>query len=144
LFALFSWRRVRVEVIERFFGWWNGATPGALFDIKRRASLIGQDEQGNRFFEERKPSLEGRKRRYVIYKGLADPSRITADWHGWMHHTFDDPPTVAPLPRKAFERDHQANMTGTLFAYRPKGAEGAGDQRASSSGDYEAWKPGSE
>ena len=50
-------------------------------------SFVGEDEQGNRYYEERRPSIEGRKRRYVIYNGLAEASRVSPDWHGWMHHT---------------------------------------------------------
>jgi NADH:ubiquinone oxidoreductase subunit len=129
-------------MFKALFTWWNGATLGARFDIGRRASLVGMDEQGNRYFEERKPSLEGRKRRYVIYNGLAEASRVPPDWHGWMHHTFDQPPTTAPLPRKSWEKPHRANLTGTLGAYRPKGSLAEGGARADSSGDYESWTPG--
>lgn len=130
-----------MSFLTRMFTWWNGATMGAQHDIGRRAVLVGEDEAGNKFFEEKKPSLEGRKRRYVIYNGLAEASRVTPDWHGWMHHTFEEPPTVAPLKRRAWERDHQPNMTGTVMAYRPAGSLTKGGQRAKATGDYEPWKP---
>jgi NADH:ubiquinone oxidoreductase subunit len=128
-------------MVKSLFIWWEGATLGARFDIGRRARQVGTDEQGNRYFEERKPSEEGRKRRYVIYKGVAEPSRVSADWHGWLHHVFEQPPTTDPLPRKTWERDHKPNLTGTHLAYRPEGALASGGERAASSGDYEAWKP---
>jgi NADH:ubiquinone oxidoreductase subunit len=130
-------------MLKRIFTWWNGATIGALFDIGRRGVFVGEDEQGNRFFEERRPSLEGRKRRYVIYNGLAEASRVSPDWHGWMHHTVADPPTVKPLKRQAWEKPHQPNMTGTVRAYRPKGSLSRGGVRQASSADYEAWTPDS-
>jgi NADH:ubiquinone oxidoreductase subunit len=128
-------------MLAKIFIWWNGATLGALFDIGKRATLVGKDEQGNRYFEERKPSLEGRKRRYVLYKGYAEASRVSADWHGWLHHTFDKPPTVAPLATKTWELGHKPNMTGTADAYRPKGSLSRGGDRSASTGDYEAWNP---
>jgi NADH:ubiquinone oxidoreductase subunit len=128
-------------MLGRIFSWWDGATLGALFDIGKRARIVGKDEQGNRYYEEKKPSLDGRKRRYVIYKGYADASRVPPDWHGWLHHTFDKPPTEAPLPAKPWEKGHKPNMTGTPQAYRPKGSLYRGGERAPSSGDYEAWKP---
>lgn len=128
-------------MLKRIFTWWNGATLGALFDIGRRGVLVGQDEFGNRYYEEKKPSLEGRKRRYVIYSGLAEASRVTADWHGWMHHTVDDPPTVSPAKLKPWEKPHKPNLTGTRYAYRPKGSIARGGVRAAASGDYEAWTP---
>jgi NADH:ubiquinone oxidoreductase subunit len=128
-------------MLKSIFTWWNGATIGARFDIGRRARPVGQDDQGNKYYEERKPSLEGRKRRYVIYNGYAEPSKVPAEWHGWLHYTFDKPPTEAPLPTKSWEKPHKPNLTGTLGAYRPPGALSEGGERAKSSGDYEAWKP---
>ncbi len=119
-------------MLKWIFTWWNGATLGALFDIGRRGALVGNDEQGNRYYEERQASLEGRKRRYVIYSGLAEASRVSADWHGWMHHTVAEPPTVAPLKRQKWEKPHQPNLTGTVRAYRPKGSLARGGVRAAS------------
>jgi NADH:ubiquinone oxidoreductase subunit len=132
---------IGVVMLKSIFTWWNGATIGARFDIGRRATQIGQDEQGNKYYEERKPSLEGRKRRYVIYVGYAEPSKVPPDWHGWLHHTFDTPPTKEPLPRKSWEKAHKPNLTGTPDAYKPKGSLSEGGNRAHSSGDYESWKP---
>ncbi len=112
-----------------------------LFDVKRRSDFIGEDDYGNRYFEDRKPSYEGRHRRYVLYKGLAEPSKVPADWHGWLHYTYDEPPTKAPLARKSFETDHTPNLTGTIYAYRPKGSLVNGGQRREADSDYEAWSP---
>ena len=126
-------------MLKSIFTWWNGATMGARFDIGRRAGFVGKDDLGNKYFEERKPSLEGRKRRYVIYNGYAEPSKIPPDWHGWLHHTWEEPPTKAPLPHRPWEKPHLPNLTGTAAAYVPPGsilrAEPA--RRA----DYEAWSP---
>lgn len=128
-------------MLRSIFTWWNDATLGARFDIGRRARPVGRDDQGNRYFEERRPSLEGRRRRYVIYNGYAEPSRVPAEWHGWLHYTFDSPPTEAPLPTKSWEKPHRPNLTGTPSAYRPQGSLTEGAERPRSTGDYEAWKP---
>lgn len=130
-------------MLGKLFTWWNGATLGALFDIRRRARFVGEDEFGNRYFEDRRPSMGESDyfRRYVIYKGLAEPSKVPPDWHGWLHHTFDAPPTEAPLKRQIWEKPHQPNFTGTLKAYRPKGAISSGGKRQESDSDYEAWTP---
>jgi NADH:ubiquinone oxidoreductase subunit len=128
-------------MLKAIFTWWNGATIGARFDIGRRASFVGQDEQGNKYYEEKRPSLDNRKRRWVIYNGYAEASRVPPDWHGWLHHTYEKPPTEAPLPRKAWEKDHQPNLTGTPAAYHPKGSLYEDGDRTKTAGDYEAWKP---
>lgn len=128
-------------MLKQIFTWWSGHTLGAAFDIGRRATFVGSDSRGNRYFEERKPSLEGRKRRYVIYDGLAEPSKVSADWHGWLHHTLDLPPTEKPLERREWEIEHQPNLTGTPYATRPKGSLAAKGKRQAADSDYEAWTP---
>lgn len=128
-------------MLKQLFTWWSGHTLGAAFDIGRRSTFVGTDEYGNKYYEERKPSLEGRRRRYVMYKGLAEPSKVPADWHGWLHHTVDEPPTKSPLTRREWEADHKPNMTGTPWATKPKGSLSAGGHRQKATGDYEAWTP---
>lgn len=126
-------------MLKQIFTWWNGSTLGASFDIRRRATPIGKDDQGNAYFEERKV-VGGRRRRYVLYNGLAEASRIPPDWFGWLHHILLEPPTVAPLPRKAWEREHRPNLTGTHLAYRPAGSlANAGEARPMDG--YESWDP---
>jgi NADH:ubiquinone oxidoreductase subunit len=130
-------------VLKTLFTWWSGATIGVLFTIKKRADFVGEDSTGNRYFQERtnRDSYDGRLRRFVTYRGYADASKIPADWHGWLHYTFDEPPTVAPFKLKAWEKDHLPNLTGTPYAYRPAGAIARGGERARATGDYEAWRP---
>ena len=128
-------------MLAKIFTWWNETTIGALFDIKRRSRFVGEDDYGNRYFEDRKASRGALHRRYVIYRGLAEPSKVPAEWHGWLHHTLSEPPTEAPLARKAWENDHKPNMTGTIFATRPKGSLSGGGDRQKSDADYEAWTP---
>jgi len=129
--------------IKRLFNWWEGATLGLLWTL-RGQRFVGEDEFGNRYYEQtRGASFNGRPRRWVVYKGYADASRVPSDWHGWLHHTFDQAPSEAPLPRKAWEKAHQPNLTGTLWAYRPRGSLWRGEPRAPTTGDYEAWSPDS-
>ncbi len=129
-------------MLSKLFTWWNGSTFGADFTLWRRgARLIGKDEQGNRYFEEKSPSAsDGRLRRFVIYHGIAEASRVPPDWHGWLHHTLKEPPTVAPLARRAWEKDHRPNMTGTPLAYHPPGSLVTGALKPVAK-EYEAWTP---
>jgi NADH:ubiquinone oxidoreductase subunit len=129
-------------MLSRFFTWWNSTTFGTQLTLFRRgARLVGKDEQGNRYFEEKSPSAsDGRTRRFVVYHGIAEASRVPPDWHGWLHSTFDEPPTQAPLKRRRWEKDHIPNMTGTPLAYRPPGSLARGVERARPA-DYEAWRP---
>ncbi len=129
-------------MLDKIFTWWNGATIGTLFTIAKRADLVGADELGNRYYQARDHrSYDGRRRRWVVYNGYAEASKVSPDWHGWLHYTFDEPPTEAPLKRRQWEKDHQPNMTGTPLAWRPPGSLSAEGVRPAATGDYESWKP---
>jgi len=129
-------------MLKSIFTWWNGATIGARFDIGRRAVFVGKDDVGNKYYEERKVSLEGRKRRYVIYNGYAEPTKVPADWHGWLHHSVDVPPTEEKYTPREWQKPHRPNLTGTPAAYRPQGSTLASGHRPQATGDYQAWTPG--
>ena len=122
--------------LTEVFTWWNGQTVGTRLFTARNGQKVGEDEQGNQFYQTR----DG-KRRWVIYNGVAEASRVSPDWHGWLHHTFDEPPSDKPLPRKAWEKDHIPNLTGTGAAYRPPGSVITPAKRPRVAGDYEAWQP---
>ena len=135
-----------MNFLRRIFTWWSGATIGATHQIKRGGVFVGEDEAGNRYFEttDKRWDYDGRNRRFVIYNGYADASKVCADWHGWLHHTFEEPPTRAPLPRKAWEKPHLPNLTGTPYANRPSGSTLAQGHRPKATGDYQAWTPGNQ
>lgn len=123
-----------MSVLLRLLTWWNSQTLGTQIFTSRNGVKVGEDAGGNVFYMTR----DG-KRRWVIYNGEIEASRITPDWHGWLHFTFDQPPTKAPLIHKAWELPHLENLTGSDAAYAPPGSirRAAPAARA----DYEAWAP---
>ncbi|MBT9385539.1 NADH:ubiquinone oxidoreductase subunit NDUFA12 [Pseudooceanicola sp. CBS1P-1] len=114
--------------------WWNGSTIGTALYTKRKGQKVGEDSQGNVFYQ-----LGDGARRWVIYNGEVEASRIDPDWHGWLHHTYDAPPTDKPLAHKPWEKPHQENLTGTPLAYAPAGSIRRPEPRPRQ--DYEAWQP---
>jgi NADH:ubiquinone oxidoreductase subunit len=125
-------------ILGKIFTWWDGATIGTALYSALKGSKVGEDHQGNRYFEGR----DGR--RWVIYQGANDASRVPAEWHGWLHHTIDGPPESHLPPPRIWEADFTPNLTGTDQAYRPAGALESGGKRAMATGDYEAWTPDSQ
>jgi NADH:ubiquinone oxidoreductase subunit len=125
-----------MALLRLVFTWWRGATFGTYVMTWLSGRFVGADEFGNRFFENRSGS-----RRWVIYNGTVEASRVSPDWHGWLHYTFGEPPTVAPFKTKAWEQQHMPNMTGTQGAQRPPGSLAAKGERPPATGDYQAWKP---
>ncbi|MCM5558324.1 NADH:ubiquinone oxidoreductase subunit NDUFA12 [Pleomorphomonas sp. JP5] len=125
------------ELLTEVFTWWNGQTLGTRFYTWRKGQRVGEDEFGNVYYQ-----TKGGERRWVIYKGEADASKITVDWHGWMHHRVDVPPTAETYRRRDWQKPHKPNMTGTAAAYRPKGSLASAEGRPAVTGDYDAWTPG--
>ena len=130
-------------MLKKIFTWWNGSTLGVLNTIAARGSFVGEDDFGNKYYAAKtiRDGDAGRQRRWVIYKGYAEPSKVPAEWHGWLHHTFAEPPTVEPLKRRAWEKDHRPDLSGTIHAWRPKGSIARTGERPPATGDYEAWTP---
>src|SRR5258708_35541133 len=74
----------------KVFTWWSGQTFGTQLWTWRFGELVGQDEQGNRYYRTagRKidPSL-GFERPSGVYNGYAEASRIPPSGHGRIRHT---------------------------------------------------------
>ena len=119
----------------QFFTWWHGQTIGTRFFTWRKGEKVGEDAQGNVYYQ----SDAGK--RWVIYNGAAEASRIPAGWHGWMHHRTDTPPSEEDYVLREWELPHKENLTGTLGAYRPAGSLATQEKRPEVTGDYEAWTP---
>jgi len=125
-----------MEWLKRIFTWWDGPTFGTWLFTRRFGHEVGRDDQGNVYY-----AAKDGKRRWVIYNGPAEASRVPPEWHLWLHRTVDTPPSVKPLPTKAWEKPHRANPTGTPQAHAPTGSLAVGGHRAKATGDYEAWVP---
>ena len=108
--------------------------------IRLTSNYVGEDEFGNKYYEG-KNSVLGRKRRFVIYKGSAEPSKIPAEWHGWMHRNTDVAPVNINTHKHAWQKTHLPNLTGTKYSYFPSGSLKSTGQRVKVSSDYQAWSP---
>lgn len=122
------------QSIKRIFTWWDGQTYGTQLWTRRKGIRVGSDAQGNIYYRNAEQT-----RRWVIYNGPIEASRISPDWHGWLHHTWDTPPSEQALPHQAWEKPHQENLTGTLAAYAPAGSLRQPAPLARR--DYDAWTP---
>ncbi len=103
-----------------------------------RGELVGTDELGNKYYVDRRTKGQKRERRWVMYSGTVEASKVPADWNAWLHSTH------GPLPspkRPVWQQLHQPNLSGTELAYRPPGHVLAGGQREKATGDYQAWTP---
>ncbi|MBI2234914.1 MAG: NADH:ubiquinone oxidoreductase subunit NDUFA12 [Micavibrio aeruginosavorus] len=106
------------------------------------AKKVGIDQLGNRYYRAKARPGYNRERRWVIYKGVPEASKVPPEWHGWLHYQTDTvPDSNAPSFRRTWQRPHQQNLTGTVSAWRPPGHLLAGGRRPAATGDYESWTP---
>ena len=103
--------------------------------------LVGTDQFGNRYYRARKGKLYGRERRWVLFRGDVEASRVPPEWHAWLHHTVSEQLSEEAVESKPWQKEHLANQTGTVGAYRPQGHAYRGGERAAATGDYEPWIP---
>lgn len=120
--------------IKRIFVWWDTQTIGTQLWTWRKGVRVGEDALGNIYY-----TNADKSRRWVIFNGLVEGSRVSPEWHGWLHHTWDEPPSEKPLVHKPWEKPHLENLTGTDAAYAPDGSLRRNDPAPRA--DYEAWSP---
>lgn len=127
--SIFSSLLGRLSTVQiTVFTWLNG-------------KKVGTDSFGNVYYSARPRRGTKRERRWVLFKGEPEASKVPPLWHGWLHHQTDDIPDNAVDARKAWIAPHQPNLTGTPAAYFPPGDKRASGQRDRATGDYEAWQP---
>jgi len=114
--------------------WRNGQTLNTQLFTWRKGIKVGEDAEGNVYYRNADSS-----KRWVIFNGEIEATRVNADWHGWLHHSWDETPEARPLAHKTWEKPHQENLTGTALAYAPAGS--IRREKPADRGDYEAWQP---
>lgn len=123
-----------MDYFRRSFTWWNGQTWGTQLHTRRFGTRVGEDALGNVYYRNADDSS-----RWVIYNGEAEATRVPTEWFGWLHRTWDDPPTEGPPVRKFWEKPSLPNLTGTPRAYAPPGSLLRADLPKRQ--DYESWTP---
>jgi len=128
-----------MSILSTIFTWWNGPTFGTRLFTWRLGREVGRDDQGNIYYVSKSP--RGEQRRWVLYNGVPEASRVPPEWHLWLHKTVATTPTEQPLKARVWEKPWVPNATGTPTAHAPSGSLAITAQRARATGDYEAWSP---
>ena len=103
---------------------------GVLMSIKKFyyqddlkiGTLVGEDDFGNKYYEN--PEYFFLRNRWVSFnleRGLDyNSSQIPPEWHRWMTHMTEYPPTIEKPVKYDWMLAHQENMTGTKLAFMPE------------------------
>jgi len=114
---------------------------GTLIFTWLNGKYVGVDEFGTRYYRSKNRKRVRRPRRWCLFKGDKEPTKVPPEWHAWLHYTVEMPLTYESVTKHGWAKQHQLNLTGTARAHRPAGHCYQGGRRAGATGDYEGWTP---
>jgi NADH:ubiquinone oxidoreductase subunit len=114
-----SWSKLIISEIKTFF---------------KLAQFVGKDVFGNKYYESSSKLFKNNKnskKRWVVYKGYAEGSKASPEWHAWLHHSSKRKPASLNKKNVLFK----PNMTGTPKKYSPAHPEKRDKNH------YQSWRP---
>jgi NADH:ubiquinone oxidoreductase subunit len=103
-----------INFLKSIFTWWSSQTVGTFLFTTFFGSLVGKDEFGNKYYKNKNDS-----KRWVIYNGEVESSRIPPEWHLWIHKTSNSTPDKINFVNHSWIKNHHENYTGSNMAYSP-------------------------
>ena len=99
--------------LKQIFIWWNQQTIGTRIQTILYGKFVGKDSFGNKYYE----SKSGK--RWVIYNGDIDASKIPNEWYSWIHFTNNKLGNSQDIKKYNWQKPHLSNQTGTQNSYHP-------------------------
>ena len=118
-----------LTLFKEIFTWWNRQTLGTRIGTILFGQLVGEDEFGNKYYENKK-----KEKRWVIYKAETEASKISDAWYSWIHFTNNRIENIHKLTKYEWQKPHLSNQTGTDKAYHPNKNNNAIKKK------YNSWK----
>ena len=117
-----------LTTLNKIFTWWNQETLGTKLKTIFFGKFVGKDSFGKKYYESKKG------KRWVIYFGEIDASKIPVEWYSWIHFTPNKIEKKHDLKKYEWQKPHQHNLTGTDSAYYPNKNKNAIEKK------YKSWK----
>ena len=117
-----------LTILRKIFTWWNQDTFGTRLKTIFFGKFVGQDSFGNKYYENKKG------KRWVIYSGEIDASKIPVEWYSWVHFTANKIEKKHIFDKYDWQKPHKPNLTGTDSAYYPNKNKNAIEKK------YKSWK----
>ena len=117
-----------LTIFNKIFTWWNQDTFGTRIKTILSGKFVGKDSFGNKYYESKKG------KRWVIYNGEVDASKIPVEWYSWIHFTNNKIEKDHNPQKYQWQKSHQSNLTGTEKAYFPNRNNNANKKK------YKTWK----
>ncbi len=117
-----------LTIFKEIFTWWNQQTLGTRIQTIISGKYIGKDNLGNKYYE----SKSGK--RWVIYNGEVEASKIPNEWYCWIHYINNRIENLHDFKKYDWQKDHLPNQTGSENSYSPKKNKNALKKK------YNSWK----
>ena len=82
-------------------------------------NFIGEDQFGNKYYEQKPRNNLRSVKRIVKYKGLPEASKVPPGWHGWLHHNTKNIPNNEKDESYYWQKQHVPNLSGTIHSKLP-------------------------
>ncbi len=97
--------------------------------------FVGKDQFNNKYYCYN--ISKKKQKRWVLYDGVCETSKIPPNWSRWLHYVTDNLPSsvnsMQEIPN--WRKPHLFNLTGTKYSYNPNNTP----KRATKT--YLSWKP---
>ena len=104
-------------------------------------NLVGLDQFGNKYYCNSKDIESKLAKRWVIFDGGIEASKVPPHWHAWLHKTINKPP-INYFHKYDWQKDHNPNLTGTSEAYYPDSHPLSKSKNVlKDKNEYEKWHP---
>ena len=104
-------------------------------------NFVGTDELGNKYYCDSKDFSNFNYKRWVIFNGKVEATKVPPEWHAWLHKSIDAPP-INYAHKYQWQKNHQPNFTGTKRAYLPSSHPLSKNYNSDNEkNDYESWTP---
>jgi NADH:ubiquinone oxidoreductase subunit len=103
------------------------------------AKEVGKDQFNNKYYQSKNKNAEGKLKRFVIYNGINEPTKVPPLWHSWLHYLSDVIPIVES--NYTWQKESVPNLTGTTYSYKQPRHADNNFNRPNVTGDYQAWNP---
>ena len=117
-----------LTILKKIFTWWNQDTFGTRIKTILTGKFVGKDSFGNKYYENKKG------KRWVIYNGEIDASKIPVEWYSWIHFTQNKIEKKHEFQKYKWQKPHKPNLTGTDSAYYPNNNKNVNEKK------YKSWK----
>ena len=107
---------------------------GTIIYTWLKGNFVGEDNMGNKYYTNSKNSSSINAKRWVIYNGEIEASKIPNEWYSWMHLINNNIENKHQIKKYEWQKEHLSNQTGSENSYHPKKNKNAVKKK------YNSWK----